>query len=295
MIKSLLNDLLAFAFLIFSTTAFGQVHKVINYECLETPLVLLNANHDNTVTYCTEGLVQVDTLEEDCYEFYEEDQNVFRGWFYNELDSEGNIQYDFGRITFHEDDEWQGEAYKYFELERAGFWVTLPSLENPQARFALKLKDLSGAGINMGFSFEDGPIYFPTLQDVVATDFTAVTVAYAEETLIVDGSVRNVYIGGDHIYFGQMELGQILTSVTKVEEESVRFFPNPTADLVRIESELLLDAQVKVFSAPGVLHATASATGSQIDLDVSGLPAGVFWVQIWKNGELLRVKPLTKF
>ena len=293
--KFLLTYLLILTCFEYSQTASGQVYKVINFECLETPLVLLNANHDNTVTYCTEGLMQVDTMEEDCYEFYEEDQNVFRGWFYTEIDTEGNIQYDFDRITFHEDDEWLGENYKYFELERAGFWITLPSLENAQARFALKLKNLSGGGINIGFRLEDGPVYYPSLEDLVNTDFTALGIAYTEETLIVDGSVRNVYIGGDHIYFGQIELSEVVTSVATVEEVSVRFFPNPTTDLVRIESDLLTDAQVKVFSALGVLHTSVTSTTRTIDLDVSGLPAGVFWVQIWKNGALVRVAPLTKF
>ncbi len=293
--KSLLTTILALVYLTSSEVTFGQVYKVINYDCLEIPLVLLNANHDNTITYCTDGITQVDTMEQDCYEFYEEDQNIFRGWFYTELDTEGNIQYDFDRITFHENDEWLGENYKYFELERAGFWITLPSLENSQARFALRLKDLSGGGINIGFRLEDGPVYYPSLEDLVNTNFTNLSITYTAETLIVDGSVRNVYIGGDHIYFGQIELSEVVTSVATVEEAAVRFFPNPATDLVRIESDLLTDAQVKVFSAPGVLHATTTSNTGTIDLDVSSLPSGVFWVQIWKNGALVQVAPLTKF
>lgn len=293
--KSLYPYLLVSAFLACASISFGQVYKVINYECLDTPLEILNANHDNTITYCTEGLLQIDTLEEDCYEFYEEDGNVFRAWYYNDLDSEGNIQFDFDRITLHENDEWPGEISKYFEVVRAGFWLTLPSMETPESQFALKLKDLSGVGVNVGFSMEDGAIYFPNLEAVVNADFPDLNITYTNEILTVEGSVRNLFIGGDHLYFGQLELSELVTSTTTVEKAKINFFPNPTANIVHIESDLLIGAQVKIYSAPGALHTSKSSTNRDIDLDVSGLPNGVFWIQIWKNQELLHVEPISKF
>lgn len=294
MYKSLFTYLLAFASLICTRTAFGQTYKVINYQCLEAPFELLTANHDNTVTYCMDGLMHVDTLEGDCYEFYEEDLNVFRGWFYNDLDSEGNIQFDFDRITLHEDDTWLGETTKYFELERAGFWITLPSLEDPHTRFALQLKDLSGAGMNIGFSLEDGPIYFPNIEEVVQTDFPGLDLSYEDETLTVDGRVRNVYIGGDHIYFGPIELSELITSTTVSEDPQIRLFPNPTANRIHIESEQLLESEVRIYSIAGVLQAVKPCTGTNIQFDLSSLPGGAYWVQIWKNKKLLHTTSITK-
>lgn len=287
--------LLTLAALATVEVSFGQAYKVINYECLETPLVLLNANHDNTVTYCNNGLVQVDTLEEDCYEFYTEDQNIFRGWFYNSLDDEGNVAFDFDRITFHEDEEWTGIVSKYFELQRAGFWLTLPSMENPQRQLSIHLKDLSEGGINIGFLTLDGPMYFPRIEDILNADFPDLDISLEGETLNIQGSFRNMFIGGDHLYLGSFTLSELLTPVETIGGIDIQFYPNPTADLINISSKALTGAVVKVYTATGVLYTTQFSQREQIGLDVSGLASGVFWVQIWKNNQLLHTQTMTKF
>ena len=73
------------------------------------------------------------------------------------------------------------------------------------------------------------------------------------------------------------------TSMTGIEENDASaafatLHPNPTTGLVAIAGEKLKAAET--FNALGQRVATATGKGEQLQIDLSGLPAGVYFVNI---------------
>jgi len=85
--------------------------------------------------------------------------------------------------------------------------------------------------------------------------------------------VRVLNINGEWYVFG------LKTSIKEVKSESITIYPNPTTDIVYIDSE----SEIKVYSSQGALLQTIF--GKQVDL--SAYPAGIYFLNI--QGKLNKV------
>jgi len=93
----------------------------------------------------------------------------------------------------------------------------------------------------------------------------------------------------EHIEFTAITMGTTGIDASKASEWSV--FPNPTADFVFLKTgDDSFGSMYSVFSVDGRIMETDQITSSQQQLDLSGFPAGIYFVQIDNSpGETRRI------
>ncbi|MCU0431433.1 MAG: glycoside hydrolase family 9 protein [Cytophagaceae bacterium] len=70
-------------------------------------------------------------------------------------------------------------------------------------------------------------------------------------------------------------------------------YPNPSAGLVMVSSAIELD-QIRLLNAQGMVLATLELTSNSASFDVSSLPAGLYYVQVERNGISYHQKLMVK-
>jgi hypothetical protein len=84
-----------------------------------------------------------------------------------------------------------------------------------------------------------------------------------------------------------------LTSTEENLESSLKLYPNPTNGFVTIELEAM--QKVMVYNALGQVLLSKEANGDALQLDLSGLGNGLFWVKVMtQNGTVVRPLVISK-
>ncbi|MEM1357768.1 MAG: T9SS type A sorting domain-containing protein, partial [Bacteroidota bacterium] len=95
---------------------------------------------------------------------------------------------------------------------------------------------------------------------------------------------------GDAPDIGSFEADQAATSVRPVEESGLKmsFYPNPTADVMIIENNdaSITRFQVIVADQAGRILAGKQFTGTNSRLDLTGVPSGIYNLQLLINGNV---------
>lgn len=82
---------------------------------------------------------------------------------------------------------------------------------------------------------------------------------------------------------------EVLTSTQDLENEKIRVFPNPTAQLIQIDG---LDGvgYLSIFDEVGQLLKNQTLDPSATQIDLSLFPAGVYWFQVREDDAILTKK-----
>ncbi|ANW95412.1 hypothetical protein AXE80_03565 [Wenyingzhuangia fucanilytica] len=126
--------------------------------------------------------------------------------------------------------------------------------------------------------------------EVEATDPSSITVdasaftgsGIATATLYVPVGSKSAYEVADVWKdFGTIVEGDITLSTNEVEKEfNFNIYPNPTSDVVTINSNQLNDASVSVYDITGELLFVNKLEGSSSNIDISNLISGVYMFKI---------------
>lgn len=86
------------------------------------------------------------------------------------------------------------------------------------------------------------------------------------------------------------------SDVANVQMAAARFqiVPNPATDRIRIQGFGEGVTQVRIFDALGHLMQSAVGAAAAVPIDLSGYPAGVYWVEIVQEGAIERLKVLKR-
>jgi len=110
--------------------------------------------------------------------------------------------------------------------------------------------------------------------------------------------IRSLAISGNNIYAGTIGYGvfraKISDLITDVETEKkgnqqFQIFPNPTSNTLNIQFENDI-SQIKIYSGLGneITLPKPVANGNNIQLDVSSLPQGIYYVCVYSGGKVER-------
>lgn len=134
----------------------------------------------------------------------------------------------------------------------------------------------SAASDNMIIKFFSGSDYVRSLSEVGTVVFSGndITLVFKNGTKAVVGKVSNAKT----MVFGNA------TSAEPVIETTIKasVFPNPVADVLRIEGAQQGDA-VMVYSRMGRLERSETVESEYSDVDMSTLPAGLYIVVVGKQ------------
>ena len=67
----------------------------------------------------------------------------------------------------------------------------------------------------------------------------------------------------------------------------IRLYPNPAHDLIRLEMEFEGEKQLNLFNALGQAVYSLHTSSASVEIELSGLAAGLYFIQAWRQGRLL--------
>lgn len=276
------------------SNGFAQGHENLDYECLETPLVFTEPSYTNIHWNCVGGQLLIDTLAEDCFGFYEEDGHSLKTWYYVAPGEVNPVDFFFEELRLREDADLTGNTMKYFECQRTGIWYSFIGSPVPVQRLSVPVKDISGQGVNFGMELGVGPVYYPSFEDLANEAFEEVSVDYTDGILTIEGDIPRLYIGGEHLYIGNLLLNQTVTSVASVNILDWRLYPNPTTGEIRLTGDNLSGSMLQIVSSAGSIIARTEITTNDWYHDLSMLPRGTYWVVVRQDQQTLFSKMVTK-
>lgn len=71
----------------------------------------------------------------------------------------------------------------------------------------------------------------------------------------------------------------VISNVNEIDENSIKIFPNPVADILHIQSREVL-TQIEIFDTQGILVKTRETSTNQLDLDLEDLHAGIYIIRV---------------
>ena len=297
-IHSFLITALTLIGLALSSITVAQEYDNLDYECLEIPLEFHDPHAPFNHIECNNGVTSIDTVETPCDEgFYGEDGYNIRAWYFVHSDSDNATQYDFGSISLRHDAEFDMEGSKYFELKRTTLWYYFIQSGNSINRLSIRVKDLSGQGINFGTWLGQGPVFYPDFNAfaLAAENFTHINVIYENGILTVEGELERLFIGGDHLYVSNMEFNETTTdSRHSLVEEAVQLYPNPVSQSLFLEGEQLNESQITISDLSGRTVLSERIYGVKWEKNLDFLPAGFFGVHVHRNGNTILSNTLVK-
>lgn len=100
--------------------------------------------------------------------------------------------------------------------------------------------------------------------------------------IVTFGDSLNLAAGNEMYYvFDELKFSDVTSTDNLDRSETITISPNPTSDLLRIESNEYPIADYKIFSATGkLILQNATAPNQQQSIDVSGLPSGVYYLEM---------------
>ena len=88
----------------------------------------------------------------------------------------------------------------------------------------------------------------------------------------------------DQLDIGAYEFGDPITDIdVYLEADNISLYPNPTEDIFEIEG-LLSDFSLKILDMQGNIFRTLDNTGSSLNIDISTLPSGLYFIEIYDEG-----------
>ncbi|MFK7772528.1 MAG: T9SS type A sorting domain-containing protein [Saprospiraceae bacterium] len=286
--------LLFLASILFSSQSMAQTFNNFDYECLETPLKFYSPNQGNVHIECNAGISTIDTLSDPCYDFYSEDGNILKGWYYIELDANGQINFFFDSLQLHHDSELTGTPSKYFELHRSGFWYSFYEPGNTVEKLSLQVRDISGGGVNFGSQLNVGPEFYASFEDLANQSFPNLSIDYTDEILTFEGNMERLFIGGDHLYIGNLLINETTSSVSNLEPIDFKLYPNPTTTEINLEGKNLPDSQIQIIDLSGKVVLLEKVNSEKWQTNIAALPNGFFWIQVTHNNEITWTKGFDK-
>jgi hypothetical protein len=81
------------------------------------------------------------------------------------------------------------------------------------------------------------------------------------------------------------------TGIEDLREYDLTIFPNPALDIITIKNNLSAPFQLSIYNMSGaVVMQVNSVFEKQINIPVSTLPSGVYWIQCANTKEVIRTK-----
>lgn len=277
-----------------SLQSFAQTFNDFDYECLETPLVYYSPNQGNTHINCNDGIMTVDTLDDPCYDFYEEDGTILKSWYYVAPDENGQLNFYFDSLRLQDDTEFTGESLKYFELYRSGFWYSFYEPGNQVEKLSVRVKDISGEGVNFGFELSVGPEYYSSFEELANHEFEGINIDYTDEILTIEGLLERLYIGGDHLFIANLLLNETPTSQTTIPDASLTIYPNPFSKFILVEGTNLMGSEIQIVDVNGKVLHSEILNADQWRGDLDFLSSGVFWAIIKNKDQVIFSKAICK-
>ena len=286
--------ILCFGCLLFTFQSTAQVFNNLDYECLETPLVFYTPNQGNVHINCNEGIMTMDTLDDPCYDFYEEDGNILKTWYYLQTNTNGTNNLYFDSVRMHHDSEFSGELVKYFELHRSGFWFSFLYAGNPVHKLSFRVSDLSGGGINFGKDLSIGAEFYTDFDELASQNIEGLSIDYTDDILTIEGDLERLYIGGDHLYIANLLINEIPTSLTTLEQFDLKIYPNPTTGTINIDGKGLPGSEIQIIDVNGKVVLSENITSEKWQKDITSYPSGIFWIRVWNDKKMVWSKAITK-
>ena len=285
--------LLCFGCLLFTFQSIAQTFNNFDYECLDIPLVFFAPNQGTLHINCDDGIKTVDTLDNPCYDFYEEDNNILKAWYYAEPGADDNIQFYFDSLRLRNDSEFDVETAKYFELYRSGFWYSFFQPGTVQ-KLSLRVRNVSGGGINFGTELNIGTEYYPGFEELSDQNFEGLNIDYTDEVLTLEGNLERLFIGGDHLYISNLLINDFPTATTVLEQPNLQLYPNPVTNEINITGEGLTGSDIQIVDVNGRVVFREIANSEKWQGNISSLTTGVFWIQILNEHQKIWSTVITK-
>ncbi len=105
-------------------------------------------------------------------------------------------------------------------------------------------------------------------------------------------TVRGTSLDDPAIY-DELEFTSVITSINDIADEDLEIFPNPVSDVLNIKSKDGTIDQVNVFNMQGNLVLSATVTGNEEQINMSGLKEGSYIIELKgenKNARFIVIK-----
>lgn len=206
--------------------------------------------------------------------------NYGQGYYYIK-DAAGN------RIIEGEGDFGEMAAHPFFILNtNAAQVMTGEAVELDDDKVTL-VGTLVGSADEVGFEYQslaDPEVYTVTAELVGDNSFRATIYDLIPGTTY--SAKAYAMVGGAKIYGEVMEF-QTLTVGVEDHERALRIYPNPANDYLKVEGAMTL---VEVYSTVGQCLLSKPVSGSEIQINLSGMNNGIYFLRVHNNGEVITRK-----
>jgi len=122
------------------------------------------------------------------------------------------------------------------------------------------------------------------------TEYTLDLEDYANESVFI--AFVNTTFDGFKLYLDSIDVReQDPLNITELEDVSISLYPNPATNKVKVEADQIV-SELSLFSAIGQrVELIENNSTKRIELELSGLPQGVYYVHLKLiTGEMIRKK-----
>lgn len=89
----------------------------------------------------------------------------------------------------------------------------------------------------------------------------------------------------DGIEYGVIYSDSFLTSIDDIQESPLRIYPNPTTDIINIESQDLIGSQLNISSVEGIVVQQFEITDNNLVKSIKDLPKGIYYISISRDAK----------
>ncbi|TND00215.1 MAG: aminopeptidase N, partial [Bacteroidetes bacterium] len=125
---------------------------------------------------------------------------------------------------------------------------------------------------------------------------------YTKTIIGAQATSKYGYVVADSLQPGQYAFANGVSTVlngmneTRMEDYRLAVFPNPAGDEITLSWENLVyaDARISIYDLHGKLLKQNGCQANQTTVDVSGLPAGMYFAEVWTGETMLKQKFIKK-
>lgn len=273
----------------------AQAYAKLDFRCLDIPFGLHSVNQQIATIHCHNGVVNTDTIPQPCTEgFYEENKYWLKTRYYTWPDAQQHAQYRFDSILLRMGNLFVPQGARYLELYRANLWYYFTASTNMVQRLSVRVKDLSGGGVNIGTRLNVGPAYYPSLEALDGLEIDGVTFQFSGDVLRAEGPLERLFLGGEHLCVGAMEFNGTTSAPSPSTTTPFKVWPNPVHDQLLLEAALPPGSTLRLANAFGQTVLSQQVRGSQDVILMDALPNGPYLLYVEHEGQRLLYTTIIK-